>query len=389
VAALGLVTMVAPLASFGVGGFWLKVFGQEGWQALRWLQGSFKYTALSTFLVLFALLLWAVFGPHDETTLNLLMVLSTFLFGQVVIELVSAKLQLEERYLLLAIWQFLPHLLRFLLVALLFSVLAELMTLQNLSFVYALTSLSVFAFGLFFLGRMYCGRLDLKGHGEPKTRSLQPVFPSSVKQVAAQSWPFGLAGIFYLIYFQSDIILLKYIAGDEPAGIYNVAFVIMTAVYLLPSVIYQKFLLPKIHRWAHSDRDRFYRAYRVGTWLMLKLGLIAMLAIWLLAPWGVQIFFGDSYMGAVVPLSILALAAPIRFVATSVGATLVTQEHMRRKVWLMAATAFFNIALNIGLIPHHGVAGAAIATVVSDACLLFLYLYSAKYYVFSKREVAC
>ncbi len=381
--------MLAPLASFGMGGFWLKVFGQEGWRAIRWVRSSFKYTLATTFLVLTASLTWALLGPNDASTRDLLVVLSTFLLGQVAIELVSAKLQLEERYLALTLWQFLPHLLRLLLVSMLVLVMANVMTPWSVAFAYALISLGIFILGTFYIRRLYCGQLNLKGHGELSASNNQPTLPTSIRQVAAQSWPFGLAGVFYLIYFQSDIILLKYIDGDKSAGIYNSAFAIMAAVYLLPSVIYQKFLLPKIHRWAHCDRDRFYQVYRAGNWMMLKLGLLSMLAIWLLASWGVQFFFGDSYIGAVLPLSILSLGVPIRFVAINVGSSLVTQEHMRRKVWFMAVTAFLNVALNIIFIPKYGMSGAAVATVISDILLLFLYLYSANYHVFTKREVVC
>ncbi|MDA7088509.1 flippase [Pseudomonas sp. SA3-5] len=377
-AALGVVILVAPLASFGVGGFWLKVFGQEGWQAVRWLRGSLKYALVTTCLVLAALLAWAAFGPHDVTTRGLLIVLSSYLLGQVAVELVSAKLQLEERYLALAIWQFLPHLLRLLLVVMLFLAMVKLLTLWNIAYAYTVISIGVFILGAFFMWRMYCGQLALKGHGEKNVQAEQPVAIASIREVIVQSWPFGLAGVFHLIYFQSDIILLKYIAGNAAAGIYNVAFVIMAAVYMLPSVIYQKFLLPKIHRWAIHDRQRFYKVYRAGNWVMLVSGLLSMLAIWLLAPWGVHLLFGEQYMSAVLPLSILALAAPVRFVATSVGSTLVTQNNMHRKVYYMGVTAMINLGLNFFLIPTYGVMGAAVATVVSEVVLLLIYFWGAR-----------
>jgi len=385
-AALATTTLLTPLAGFGIAKYWLKAFGQEGWQAVRWLRGSFRFTVVTTLLVLAALFAWAVLGPHDATTSGLLMVLPVYLLGQISVELVSAKLQLEERYIGLAMWQFLPHLLRLLLVAMLAFVMVELMTLHSVAYAYALISVGVFALGTSLMWRMYRGHLALKGHGDASVSASQLTPPASMGQVAAQSWPFGLAGVFYLIYFQSDIILLKYISGEEAAGIYNVAFVVMAAVYMLPSVVYQKFLLPKIHRWANHDRERFYQVYRTGNWVMLVLGLLAMLAIWLLAPWGVQLLFGDRYMDAVLPLSILALAAPIRLVAISVGSTLVTQDHMRRKVWFMAITALINLTLNVILIPRYGINGAAIGTVISDLGLLFLYMYSAKFHVFINRQ---
>jgi O-antigen/teichoic acid export membrane protein len=384
-ATLAIVTLLAPFAGFGVGGFWLKAFGQEGWHAVRWLGGSLKFILLNTALVLASLFAWATLGPHDETTRSLLMVLSGYLLGQVAVELVSAKLQLEERYLALALWQFLPYLLRLLLVAMLTVVMVKFITLHNVAYSFALISIGVFIGGATLLWRMFRGHLALKGHGKPSMNTLPPSTLPGMGQIAAQSWPFGLAVVFNLIYYQSSIILLKYMIGDESAGIYNVAFVIMAAVYILPGVIYQKFLLPKIHRWANHDRQKFYLVYHTGNRVMLVLGLFSMLAIWVLTPWGIPFLFGDSYKGAVFPLSILALAAPIQFVATNVGSTLVTQEHMRRKVWLMAATALINLILNFLLIPSYGINGAALATVISYLVLLYLYIYSAKRYVFITR----
>lgn len=382
-AALSMVTLGAPLASFGVGSFWLKAFGQEGWQAVRWLRGSFAFTAVSTMMVLAALFTWAMFGPHDATTAELLFVLSVYLLGQIAVELLSAKLQLEERYLGLVLWQFLPHLLRLLLVTVLAFMLVNMMTLHTVAYAYALISIGFFAIGAFLLRRMYHGGLLLRGHGAATLCPIADVPHVGIRQVMGQTWPFGLAGVFHLIYFQSDIILLKYIAGDEAAGMYNVAFVIMTAVYILPSVIYQKFLLPKIHRWANHDRARFYQVYRTGNWMMLVLGLLSMLLIWLLAPWGIQLLFGEHYVDAVLPLGILALAAPIYFVATSVGSTLTTQEHMKRKVKYMGIVALVNFSLNIFMINIWGGAGAAAATVMSYFVLLLLYFHASRVYVFT------
>lgn len=381
-AALGMITLVAPLASFGVGSFWLKAFGQEGWQAVRWLRGSLRYTLLTMFLVLLLLFAWATLGPHDETTRGLLIVLSTYLLGQVAVELVSAKLQLEERYLILALWQFLPHFLRLLLVGML-AVLGSLMTPNNVAYAYALISIGVFVIGAVLLWRMFRGQLALKGHGELKVN----IFPfsslSSMRLVAAKSWPFGLVGVFYLVYFQSDIILLKYIIGDEAAGIYNVAFVIIAAVYILPGVIYQKYLLPKIHRWAEHDREMFYRVYRTGNKVMLVLGLLAMLAIWVLAPWGLPFMFGIKYQDSVLIVIILGLAAPARFFSSSTGAALSTQRHLMAKLYIMAMAAMINLTLNVVLIPIYGVVGAAATTVATEVLIAFTMQVYARRYIFA------
>jgi O-antigen/teichoic acid export membrane protein len=371
---LSLVTMTAPLASFGVGGFWLKAFGHEGWQAMRWLRGSFLFTAATTGTVLIVLFGWAVLGAHDDTTRGLLIVISGHLLGQVAVELISAKLQLEERYVGLAFWQALPHLLRLLLVAMLALTLGDLMHVYSVAYIYLLVSVGIFTIGLIYMWRMHRGQLSLKGHGDASLRPARSAHPS-LWQVSAQSWPFGLAGLFYLIYFQSDIILLKYLISDEAAGIYNVAFVIMVAVYMLPNVIYQKFLLPKIHRWANQDRAQFYRVYRAGNLAMLLLGILAMLMIWLLAPLGVALLFGPDYQESISIVLILAVAAPARFLASSVGSVLSVQRHIINKIYIMAVAAVVNVGLNLYLIPIYSAKGAAVSTVATEL-LLFAMLHN-------------
>ena len=384
-AALSTVTLLAPLAGFGIAQYWLKAFGQEGWRARRWLPGSFRFIGCSTATVLLLLLVWALWGPHDALSAAILVILSFHVLGQLSVELVSSKLQLEERYLNLAVWQAFPHVSRLLLVMVLAYAATNLISAQSAAYSYAVVAGVFFAGAVWLLFRLYRGSFDLKGHRVPAEAEVpsKPDVPGMF-QVAAQSWPFGVAGLFHLIYFQSDIILLRYMTGAEVAGIYNVAFTVMVAVYLLPGVIYQKFLLPKMHRWSHYDRAKFYQVYRQGNIAMLIVGLLAMVLIWLLAPWGVVFLFGRNYQQAARLLMILAVSAPVLFVASSVGATLVTQAHMKSKVKCMGAVAGINIVLNFLLIPRYGAYGAAVATIISNVSLLAIYYFYAEKIIFEE-----
>jgi len=227
------------------------------------------------------------------------------------------------------------------------------------------------------------GSFILKGHEKVAEKRDVNIYMPRMLQVAAQSWTFGMAGIFYLIYFQSAIILLNYLAGAEAAAVYSVAFSVMAAVYLLPSVIYQKFLLNKLHRWAYQDREQFYKVYRFGNLTMLILGLCAMLSIWLIAPWGIPLLFGKKFQEAVALLMVYALSIPVRFLATSIGATLVTRENMSKKVGYMGGVAALNLILNFLLIPKFATLGAVIAAVLCDLVLLVIYICAVKKHVFT------
>src|SRR5471030_179687 len=382
--ALTTITLLAPLAGFGISQYWLKAFGQEGWAAKRWLKPSFEFIALSTLFLICAIVAWALLTNHDRLTQHLLLILSLYILGQLSVELVSSKLQLEERYLRLALWQFLPHFLRCSMVFIAAVVSATPIAAELYAVFFSVIALVFFLLAIPQLLQMINGRLTLKGHeltAELKDFAARP----GMLSVASASWPFGIAAFSHLIYFQSNIILLKHLSSNSAAGIYSVAFTIMTAVYLLPSVIYQRFLLPKMHRWANHDPDMFYQIYRKGNWMMLLLVTLAMLVILLFADWAVPLLFGEAYRGAAAVLKILSICAPVIFLAFSAGATLVTQEHMKVKVKYMALVAVINVLLNLTLIPLFDLRGAAIATVVSNVLLLSLYFYGAQRLVFKSR----
>jgi len=377
--ALATVTLLSPLAGFGVAGYWLNAFGREGLNAQRWLFGSFRFLTFSTSFVLVSLLVWAWCGPHDSATSWILSILVIHICGMAAIELTSAKYQLEGRHGRLAGWQFTPHLLRFFGILLIILMGQHVLQALHIAIVFAAVALIIVVLGGYQIFLMAKGRFVLEGHTTPlKDKTLISTERPGTWTVFSASWPFGLAGLFYLIYYQSDIILLKYMVGASAAGIYSVAFVVMSSVYLFPGVVYQKFLLPKLHRWAYHDRTHFHRVYRTGNLVMLGLGLIAMVLLLLLVPVVLPLLFGVEYQGAVVLLMILALAVPFRFVSISMGTTLLTGNNVTIKVKLMGYAAIFNIFLNIPLISFFGALGAALSTVATEVLLAILYFKTAR-----------
>ncbi len=381
-ATLATVVLASPLAGFGVSQLWLKLYGEEGWNAKRWLIPSFHFVLISTLSVIATLGAWALFGNHDKVTQTLILVLSFHILGQVSIGLVSSKLQLEERYINFSAWQLSPHITRLFLISLLAYLFTDSMTPEAVAFIYAFTGVLFSFLSILQLRKMLKDGFLLKGHG-----LAQPILHNSlsITSVVKNTWPFGLATFFYLVYYQSDLILIKYMINDAASGIYNVAFTIIMATLLFPGVIYQKYLLPKLHRWANHDKEKFYMVYRKGNFIMLIFGITAMLLIWSLSSWAVVFLFGAKYENAIAVLNILAISIPFVFVAHSTGATLVTQSYMKKKVKYMGLVALLNIVLNLFLIPKFGITGAAISTVVSNIILLLLYYYASENIVFSKK----
>lgn len=383
-AALSAATLIAPLAGFGIPQLWLKIFGVEGYAGARWIPASFKFIKISSTATIACLIAWALIAPHNTESQIILFVLTFHIAHLLFTEITSSKLQLEERYQLLSLIQIIPHALRLLIILFISQSFPSLINALTVALVYAATAIPTVVLGLIEMSRLKKGAFHLKGHTHITNTESLPT-PTSA-QIFFDSLPFGMAATFHLIMFQVNIILINYIAGPKEAGIYNVAFAIMTAVYLTPSVIYQKFLLPKIHRWSIHDRSKFIEIYKKGNIAMLVLGVLAMISVALLAPWAVPLLFGEKYLEAVPVLQVLSLCAPLRFLASSVGVTLVTQEHMKLKVYLMGVAAAFNTVTSIIFINYMDLTGAAISAVLSDLLLLSLYYFFAQKKVFSPTK---
>lgn len=380
--AIAVITVLSLISGFGVSQAWLKHFGKEGWNGVRWLSASFKLAIISIFIVLLILIIWAIFGPNDLESKKILYILSFFIIGQMITELVSVKFQLEEKYSNLALWQVIPNLLRLSIICLFVYVFKDKsFNVVTVAYIYSSVAIVFILIGINQLLKMKKYDFDLKGH---KNKIINFTNIPNIKETFSHSWTFGLGSIFAFIYLQSDIIMLKYISGNEAAGYYNVGFIIISAILIFPTVLYSKFLMPKYHRWVNHDKNKFYEYYKKGNLLMLIFGIVFFIFVLIFSNFFIPILFGQEYINSILLVQILSISLPIYFVAYNIGATLVTKENMKYKVQLMGITALINIILNTILIPLYSEIGAAVATIISNLILLILYYVVAEKKIFKK-----
>jgi len=372
--ALALVTLLAQLAAFGLGGWWLRVFAEEGNAAQRWIKSSLRFSVLSSFSVVMLLIIWAQFGPHDSLTGLLVIMLSGVVLSQVINDLVIARFQLESRHMGVAAWQLVSHPLRF--IGLLFIVsYVSLPTPLYVASLYLGISVLIFSIGIFYLTEFYNGKFRLAGHQDLSHFSKTNPFweEPSLRDIFIRSSPFGLGGFFFLVYHQTDIILLRYLVNEEAVGFYGGSVVFMAAAYILPSVLYQKFLSPAIHRWAYEERDRIEAFIIVLGIPIFLFGLLLTLVFWHGAEYFIPLVLGEDYRPSIPLLMFMSLAIPFRYLASHLGSVLYTRDLVWTNLKFMGFTALLNVFLNLLLIPQYGGRGAAVATVVSYVFLAILF----------------
>lgn len=363
---LATVMMVAPLAGFGLPQYWLQVYGVEGWQGNRWLRPSLRFITGSTAVTLTLVVAWSFIGAPPDAHAVLLLLLPV-VFGVLAVSLISSQLRLEERHHQMAWWQLITPAGRMLVASSLWWVPG--LNGRMVAIGFSAISLLMAALAAPRLRAMMRGGIRLHGHGpSPGTPITGPA--PSVARLWSQAWAYGMEASLYPIFFSISTVLLKYMSGNAQAGIFGIALGVMTAIYLIPSTVYQKFLLSKLHRWAVHDQDKFWKVYRHGAMAMLAAGIVVAVVLVAVAPWLVPIIFGAKYQPVIHVLMVLAICVPVRFLSTAVSSALLNEQHMRYRVAAMGSSAVMVVLFNVLLIPRYHEMGAAIATVAGELSLL-------------------
>jgi stage V sporulation protein B len=207
-------------------------------------------------------------------------------------------------------------------------------------------------FGLYFL-RKYL-RLNLQG------------FVQNVKKlVLFGSQVFG-ANLLSLVIVQMDIIMIGYFLAAQDVGYYSVAVSLSTFFLLIPQAI-QRITYPATSEyWSKNNhqalREMIDKSMKYSACILLPLGL----GVGFFANELITGIFGQEFVYAVLPLLVLLITRVIMGSSIDpVGACYSGVGRPDLVLKLNAVAAAMNIGLNILLIPHFGILGAAVATAIS------------------------
>lgn len=371
---LAAIGIVVPLASMGVAGFLLKELSGTGFEAIKYLRPSSRLLVIGVAIGLTLVLVFS-FLQHEIELRNIVLLLALTIPGLVLLELLVCKLQIEERYFPLSCWQSALAVVRFFIVLVAFYFFSEMGSL-GLAFVYVVSVCTIALAAVPLVRRLFRGCIVLPGRENLIESRVVTQDKVSIYSVFDQSWPFAASALLYLVYFQIDVVLLSFMVSSSEVGLYVAAHSLIAATYLLPNVVYQRFLMPKLHRFANQSVIQFNRIVYMSAGLMMAVGVCVTFLFWTSASLLVMSFYGDQYFDAIFLVEILVVCILFRFVSTSFGAPLNTSGLVKVKIRIMGFSAVVNVVLNLILIPDHGGVGAALATVVSEFLLMVLFVFT-------------
>jgi O-antigen/teichoic acid export membrane protein len=185
-----------------------------------------------------------------------------------------------------------------------------------------------------------------------------------VRPIASRAIPLVLYALLGLVVFNIDLIILRLTRSAEEAGFYAAAYALVGLLVNL-GFAYFSSLVPTFSRLRDTPSELSV-TYDHAYGLALLVILPTVVGGTLVAPALVSTVFGDSYAPAIQPLRLLLVTTGLtvgRFVPL---AGLSAVGHRRQMLAINSIGAVINIALNLYLIPRHGLLGAAWCTVATD-----------------------
>ncbi len=188
--------------------------------------------------------------------------------------------------------------------------------------------------------------------------------------------PFAVAGVFGMMYFRVDTIIVEAMMGTTAAGQYGLAFRIVEALNMLPLIVVQATLYPRLSSlFSERKYGELRTITRLGGGSLLAASIPIAVLLTLSAPFLVTWIATDPALAPAGPaLQIFCWVFPIVCLRLLLYSVLLALHEQ----WFIAVAlgigAIFNIVLNFILIPVLGIQGAVIATICSEAILLFAYL---------------
>lgn len=165
-----------------------------------------------------------------------------------------------------------------------------------------------------------------------------------------------------------DTLLLGFIAGEEPAGLYAAVYK-LAAVALVPSEILLMAFLPTLAN-AFGTLPLMRDRSRAFATALFSLGLPICVGGALVAPDLTTLVYGADYSAASTALVLLMANMLLAYGVIAYGQPLVAWDRERAFLFAFIASLALNVPLDFILIPRFGINGAAAGTAIAQGLSL-------------------
>ncbi|MDQ5852221.1 MAG: flippase [Chloroflexota bacterium] len=194
---------------------------------------------------------------------------------------------------------------------------------------------------------------------------------SLARYMLQAAFPLMLNSLLVVVFFRFDAFIVEGAHGPQAVANYGAAYRVAQLALIVPPIVVNA-LFPRFARQARDDRQGLLRGYELTVRVLLLGALPLAAVVSVSAPRLVAIFAGEEYSAAGgAALALLIWFVPLSYVNGIAQYVLIALDRQGAITRAFAATAAFNLAANLLLVPQWGIRAAAITTVISE---LVLYL---------------
>ncbi len=186
-----------------------------------------------------------------------------------------------------------------------------------------------------------------------------------VKPIINDSVPFAFASFLGAIMINTDLIMLGWMRSAEDVGFYSAAQKPIQVFYTIAS-LFAVSIFPALTKSLKDGLEGGKKILEKAVSMSLLIAIPLSFGGIILGDQIINLLFGAQYQFATLSFQILMLTILIIFPSIIVSNSILAHEKQKNFITFSLIGAVGNIFFNILLIPHLGIAGASISTVVTQ-----------------------
>ena len=186
-----------------------------------------------------------------------------------------------------------------------------------------------------------------------------------VKPIINDSVPFAFASFLGAIMINTDLIMLGWMRSAEDVGFYSAAQKPIQVFYTIAS-LFAVSIFPALTKSLKDGLEGGKKILEKAVSMSLLIAIPLSFGGIILGDQIINLLFGAQYQFATPSFQILMLTILIIFPSIIVSNSILAHEKQKNFITFSLIGAVGNIFFNILLIPHLGIAGASISTVVTQ-----------------------
>lgn len=200
-----------------------------------------------------------------------------------------------------------------------------------------------------------------------KKKSEKPISFSlhRAKSLLSVSRYYIIADLMVVIFAQTDRIMLKLMIGNESVGLYTAATTCAGMVSFVFAAIIDS-MRPGIFEGMKSSEFLFEKRLKQLYCIVIYFSFFVSFIMTIFSPLIVFIFYGQQYYDASYALRIVVWYTTFSYIGTIKNIWILAYNQQRYLLWINGIGAMSNIILNLILIPHWGICGAAVASLFTQ-----------------------